>query len=89
MAGFSTSRSLVGAGIWRHLKLTCAAWEKMAAGKEQQQAHRPGIYKQENKQHKHGKHRTKGEIGRENKGNSGRFIFLIVFLSAIFKAMAV
>ncbi|MCJ8740097.1 hypothetical protein PDJAM_G00054920 [Pangasius djambal] len=40
----------------------------MAAGKEQQQAHRPGIYKQKNKQHKHGKHRTKGEIGRENKG---------------------
>ncbi|XP_053502919.1 pre-rRNA-processing protein TSR1 homolog [Ictalurus furcatus] len=40
----------------------------MAAGKEQQQAHRPGIYKQKNKEHKHGKHRTKGEIGRENKG---------------------
>lgn len=41
----------------------------MAAGKEHQQAHRPGVYKQKNKQHKHGKHRTKGEIGRENKGN--------------------
>uniref|UniRef100_A0A8C1U1J2 TSR1 ribosome maturation factor n=1 Tax=Cyprinus carpio TaxID=7962 RepID=A0A8C1U1J2_CYPCA len=40
----------------------------MAAGGEQQQAHRPGTYKQKNKQHKHGKHRTKGEIGRENKG---------------------
>ncbi|KAI5626714.1 pre-rRNA-processing protein TSR1-like isoform X1 [Silurus asotus] len=40
----------------------------MAAGKEQQQAHRPGVYKQKNKQHKHGKHRTKGDIGRENKG---------------------
>ncbi|KAI4878554.1 hypothetical protein NFI96_016743 [Prochilodus magdalenae] len=42
----------------------------MAAGREQQQqqAHRPGIYKQKNKQHKHGKHRTKGEIERENKG---------------------
>ncbi|KAG7321877.1 hypothetical protein KOW79_014735 [Hemibagrus wyckioides] len=40
----------------------------MAAGKEHQQAHRPGVYKQKNKQHKHGKHRTKGEIGRENKG---------------------
>ncbi|XP_016412492.1 pre-rRNA-processing protein TSR1 homolog [Sinocyclocheilus rhinocerous] len=40
----------------------------MAAGGEQQQAHRPGAYKQKNKQHKHGKHRTKGEIGRENKG---------------------
>uniref|UniRef100_A0A672SXQ9 Pre-rRNA-processing protein TSR1 homolog n=1 Tax=Sinocyclocheilus grahami TaxID=75366 RepID=A0A672SXQ9_SINGR len=40
----------------------------MAAGGEQEQAHRPGAYKQKNKQHKHGKHRTKGEIGRENKG---------------------
>ncbi|XP_030632800.1 pre-rRNA-processing protein TSR1 homolog isoform X2 [Chanos chanos] len=40
----------------------------MAAGGEQQQAHRAGIYKQKNKLHKHGKHRTKGEIGRENKG---------------------
>nr|XP_055052600.1 pre-rRNA-processing protein TSR1 homolog [Misgurnus anguillicaudatus] len=40
----------------------------MAAGGDQQQAHRPGSYKQKNKLHKHGKHRTKGEIGRENKG---------------------
>lgn len=40
----------------------------MAAGGDQQQAHRPGSYKQKNKGHKHGKHRTKGEIGRENKG---------------------
>ncbi|XP_056611916.1 pre-rRNA-processing protein TSR1 homolog [Triplophysa dalaica] len=40
----------------------------MAAADEQQQAHRPGVYKQKNKIHKHGKHRTKGEIGRENKG---------------------
>lgn len=40
----------------------------MAAADEQQQVHRPGAYKQKNKQHKHGKHRTKGEIGRENKG---------------------
>ncbi|XP_051522120.1 pre-rRNA-processing protein TSR1 homolog [Myxocyprinus asiaticus] len=40
----------------------------MAAGGEQQQAHRSGVYKQKNKHHKHGKHRTKGEIGRENKG---------------------
>ncbi|XP_041652748.1 pre-rRNA-processing protein TSR1 homolog [Cheilinus undulatus] len=41
---------------------------KMAANEEKQQAHRPGIYKQKNKGHKHGKHRTKGEIERENKG---------------------
>ncbi|KAJ8280793.1 hypothetical protein GJAV_G00059030 [Gymnothorax javanicus] len=40
----------------------------MAADGEQQRVHRAGIYKQKNKQHKHGKHRTKGEIERENKG---------------------
>ncbi|XP_039613134.1 pre-rRNA-processing protein TSR1 homolog [Polypterus senegalus] len=39
----------------------------MAAG-ELTQAHRPGVFKQKNKQHKHGKHRTKGETERENKG---------------------
>uniref|UniRef100_H3BX07 Pre-rRNA-processing protein TSR1 homolog n=1 Tax=Tetraodon nigroviridis TaxID=99883 RepID=H3BX07_TETNG len=33
-----------------------------------QQGHRSGVYKQKNKVHKHGKHRTKGEIERENKG---------------------
>lgn len=40
----------------------------MAAGEEKQQTHRPGVFKQKNKGHKHGKHRTKGEIERENKG---------------------
>ncbi|KAL2096110.1 hypothetical protein ACEWY4_008258 [Coilia grayii] len=40
----------------------------MAPSGDQQQAHRPGGFKQKNKSHKHGKHRTKGEIGRENKG---------------------
>lgn len=50
----------------------------MAAG-EEQQAHRAGVYKQNNKQHKHGKHRTKGEIGRENKGKCMRFIKPAVF----------
>ncbi|KAM4742323.1 pre-rRNA-processing protein TSR1 homolog [Anableps anableps] len=41
---------------------------KMAANGEKQQGHRPGVYKQRNKGHKHGKHRTKGELERENKG---------------------
>uniref|UniRef100_A0A8C7YWH7 Pre-rRNA-processing protein TSR1 homolog n=1 Tax=Oryzias sinensis TaxID=183150 RepID=A0A8C7YWH7_9TELE len=40
----------------------------MAADGEKQQGHRAGIYKQKNKVHKHGKHRTKGDIERENKG---------------------
>lgn len=45
-------------------------WLKMAADMELQQGHRPGVYKQKNKVHKHGKHRTKGEIERENKGKA-------------------
>ncbi|XP_051933421.1 pre-rRNA-processing protein TSR1 homolog [Hippocampus zosterae] len=40
----------------------------MVANGEKQQGHRPGVFKQKNKGHKHGKHRTKGEIERENKG---------------------
>lgn len=43
-------------------------WSNMAANVEKQQGHRSGVYKQKNKVHKHGKHRTKGEIERENKG---------------------
>ncbi|KAJ7995549.1 hypothetical protein DPEC_G00245750 [Dallia pectoralis] len=40
----------------------------MVSGSEPQQGHRAGAYKQKNKGHKHGKHRTKGEIERETKG---------------------
>ena len=52
---------------------------KMAAGEEKQQTHRPGVFKQKNKGHKHGKHRTKGEIERENKGET----FLLFFITVI------
>ena len=38
----------------------------MAADK--QQVHRPGVFKQQNKSHKHGKHRSKGSLERENRG---------------------
>lgn len=48
--------------------LHSSTWLKMAANAELQQGHRSGVYKQKNKVHKHGKHRTKGEIERENKG---------------------
>lgn len=48
--------------------LHSSTWLKMAANVELQPGHRPGVYKQKNKVHKHGKHRTKGEIERENKG---------------------
>lgn len=41
---------------------------KMAANGEKQQGHRAGIYKQKNKEHKRGKHRTKGELEKESKG---------------------
>ncbi|XP_076002519.1 pre-rRNA-processing protein TSR1 homolog [Genypterus blacodes] len=40
---------------------------KMVA-EEGQQGHRAGVFKQKNKGHKYGKHRTKGAIERENKG---------------------
>lgn len=33
-----------------------------------QQTHRPGIFKQQNKTHKSGRHRSKGEINKNNKG---------------------
>ena len=35
-----------------------------------QQTHRPGVLKQSNKSHKHGKHRSKGSLERETKGNT-------------------
>ncbi|XP_015238315.1 PREDICTED: pre-rRNA-processing protein TSR1 homolog isoform X1 [Cyprinodon variegatus] len=38
------------------------------AANEEKQGHKAGVYKQKNKGHKHGRHRTKGEIERENKG---------------------
>jgi len=36
-----------------------------------QQAHRPGFLKQSNKPHKHGRHRSKGEISASCKGKVG------------------
>ena len=35
-----------------------------------QETHRPGALKQQNKSHKAGKHRTKGQLEREVKGKS-------------------
>ena len=32
--------------------------------------HRPGSLKQQNKSHKHGRHRTKGEMNRESRGKT-------------------
>lgn len=34
-----------------------------------QETHRPGVFKQKNKTHKTGRHRSKGAIDREQKGN--------------------
>lgn len=36
-----------------------------------QQTHRPGVFKQQNKSHKTGRHRSKGEILKTNKGKVG------------------
>jgi len=35
---------------------------------EKQVTHRPGVFKQPNKTHKTGRHRSKGEILKTNKG---------------------
>jgi hypothetical protein len=35
---------------------------------EKQVRHKPGVLKHQNKTHKTGKHRSKGEIRKENKG---------------------
>ena len=33
-----------------------------------QHIHKPGALKQQNKSHKHGKHRSKGQLDRDTKG---------------------
>ena len=38
----------------------------MAAEKEE--AHRPGAFKQQNKTHKTGRHRSKGQLDKDTKG---------------------
>ncbi|KAJ8301575.1 hypothetical protein KUTeg_020562 [Tegillarca granosa] len=40
----------------------------MAADSATQQRHRPGALKQQNKTHKHGKHKSKGQMDRDTKG---------------------
>lgn len=40
----------------------------MAANAEKATVHRPGVFKQPNKSHKHGTHRSKRSIGNDAKG---------------------
>jgi pre-rRNA-processing protein TSR1 len=40
----------------------------MAGG--EQASHRPGLLKQQNKSHKNGRHRSKSEIDKNNKGEA-------------------
>ena len=40
------------------------------AATNSQQTHRPGVLKQQNKAHKHGKHKSKGSSERETKGRA-------------------
>ena len=47
----------------------------MPMAADSQQTHRPGVFKQQNKAHKHGKHRSKGSLERETKGNSTTITF--------------
>lgn len=38
-------------------------------------AHRPGAFKQSNKEHKHGRHRSKGSISISTKGKLGYVVY--------------
>ena len=49
----------------------------MAAEKEEQ--HRPGAFKQQNKTHKTGRHRSKGQLDKDTKGT--QVLHLDVFVS--------
>ena len=42
---------------------------------EKQVTHRPGAFKQPNKTHKTGRHRSKGEILKTNKGKSKLYLY--------------
>ena len=39
-----------------------------AANDGQQETHRPGAFKQQNKSHKTGRHRSKGQVDKQAKG---------------------
>lgn len=42
-------------------------------GDPDQQRHRPGVFKQQNKAHKTGRHRSKGSLETANKGKNTGF----------------
>ena len=42
-----------------------------------QEIHRPGAFKQQNKPHKHGKHKSKGQLERGVKGILGSCLLII------------
>lgn len=50
----------------------------------EQPSHRPGLLKQQNKSHKTGRHRSKSEIDKTNKGNHLTFDHFNVILNTHF-----
>lgn len=48
---------------------------KMAKENDAQHQHKPGPLKQQNKSHKHGRHKTRGMLDNINKGNTLVMIF--------------
>ena len=46
-----------------------------------QHSHRPGALKQQNKSHKHGKHRSKGQLDRDVKGIQCTTVYIAVLCS--------
>ena len=45
-----------------------ALWKSTSMAAEKEEPHRPGAFKQQNKSHKTGRHRSKGQLEKSNKG---------------------
>ena len=43
-------------------------WKSTSMAAEKEEAHRPGAFKQQNKSHKTGRHRSKGQLEKATKG---------------------
>lgn len=54
--------------FWYILSLLVIKRFKEEMGIEKKQIHRPGVFKQTNKEHKHGRHRSKSSISNDSKG---------------------
>ena len=51
------------------------------AGKMATDAHKAGPLKQQNKAHKHGRHKTKGQVDKTNKGKESLTLCIVQMLT--------